>query len=510
MKLKTILYFVLALTFIHNSLICQELEVTIEIQHASCFGLNDGVATAIATGGTEPYEYIWSASADSQITQQAINLLAGTYSVTVTDNVGASVVASETISQPGELDIYFSNINHVSCNGLSDGYFIFSTYGGTPGYMYEWNDPCGGIPCGVPAGTYVITVTDSNSCVEVDSVTISQPEYVFVTSPWGGTICNGESFSTYVNATGGLGPYDFEWNASDNTTYYGEELNVSPTSTTTYELVVTDAMGCTNEEMEFTVTVHPDIEILSTESSADEICSGEFVSLTLDIQGGNGGPYEIQFADSDLIDLPYEYSPTETGWYVFNVIDGCGSPSEEDSIYVSVLPSPQQFPVQQMPSTGMLTSSNSGVIRILSSEIGTVYYIEHSGQTITTEIEGTGDMIEFGSNFSTGTYEIMSRKIDCGCVLRQGVVIFTNESGIDTNGYSNFKLFPNPAKDVICFEGIPKNTTFKLLDSKGSLVESGSIVDDKLNVTNLTSGSYLIVLFVDNKEISRNKFVVSY
>ena len=63
-----------------------QLEVTITPYHISCFGLNNGVATAyIAMNGTPPYSYLWTPS--GQTTSAISALSAGNYSVTVTDGV---------------------------------------------------------------------------------------------------------------------------------------------------------------------------------------------------------------------------------------------------------------------------------------------------------------------------------------------------------------------------------------------------------------------------------------
>ena len=77
----------------------------------SCFGLSDGNATVLATGGNSPYNYSWN-TVPTQKTATATNLSAGNYSVTVTDNNGCFATTSVQILQPpngfcGE--VYFPN-----------------------------------------------------------------------------------------------------------------------------------------------------------------------------------------------------------------------------------------------------------------------------------------------------------------------------------------------------------------------------------------------------------------
>ncbi len=78
---------------------------------ASCFGLSDGTATALAIGGNPPYVYSWN-TVPIQNNATATNLAAGNYTVTVTDNNGCTAFTSVQINQPpngscGE--VYFPN-----------------------------------------------------------------------------------------------------------------------------------------------------------------------------------------------------------------------------------------------------------------------------------------------------------------------------------------------------------------------------------------------------------------
>ncbi len=78
---------------------------------ATCFGLNDGSATAIASGGIAAYAFSWN-TVPVQNTATAINLLAGNYTVSVTDNNGCRASAMVLIAQPppGSCgDVYFPN-----------------------------------------------------------------------------------------------------------------------------------------------------------------------------------------------------------------------------------------------------------------------------------------------------------------------------------------------------------------------------------------------------------------
>ncbi len=98
-------------------IILDGLSVTMVVVPVSCYGYHDGTATAVATGGTEPYSYLWNDPA-AQTTPTAFNLSAGIYSVTVTDSVGTTVIVTDTITQPEEVIPVFAPIAALCQNTI--------------------------------------------------------------------------------------------------------------------------------------------------------------------------------------------------------------------------------------------------------------------------------------------------------------------------------------------------------------------------------------------------------
>jgi len=150
------------------------LAVTAVATDPLCFG-NGGIATAEATNGTPPFTYLWSPG--GQTTAGISDLPGGTYSVTVTDSDGCSVSDTITISEPPLL-VADAGIDTTICFGL---YYPIggnpTGSGGTPPYHYAWAeipyvDIANPVIDALISTTYHVTVTDTNGCVQMDSVII--------------------------------------------------------------------------------------------------------------------------------------------------------------------------------------------------------------------------------------------------------------------------------------------------------------------------------------------------
>jgi hypothetical protein len=93
--------------------------VTLTVTPLSGNGANDGKLTASTTGGTAPYTYLWSNGAT---TSMISNLVAGSYSVTVTDANGCTDTETGVISEPACIgDRVWMDMDRDGCQEGTEG-----------------------------------------------------------------------------------------------------------------------------------------------------------------------------------------------------------------------------------------------------------------------------------------------------------------------------------------------------------------------------------------------------
>ncbi|WP_051951669.1 MBG domain-containing protein [Flavobacterium sp. ASV13] len=251
--------------------------------NVACHGASTGLATVSASGGTGTYRYSWSPSGGSDAT--ASGLSTGNYTVTVTDDNNCTATQNFIITEPNTIVITPSQTN-ASCKGTANGSAIASVTGGAGNYTYQWS-PSGGTNAsatGLAAGTYTVTVTDTNFCTATQSFTITEPDKLVASKGSQTNIASRGTAtgSATVNVTGGTGPYYYSWAPSGGTSATATGLSAG-----SYTVTVTDDNTCTATQS-FTIT-EPDELIASKVSQTNIACHGAATgSATVSVTGGTG------------------------------------------------------------------------------------------------------------------------------------------------------------------------------------------------------------------------------
>ncbi|PCH91959.1 MAG: hypothetical protein COB85_08640, partial [Bacteroidetes bacterium] len=208
-----------------------------------CNGDATGSATVESVTGTPPLTYLWDDSG-TQTTMTATGLVAGTYTVYVSDSLGYTDTAMVTITQPNAISSSV-NVTDVLCKGGATGAVDVTTIGGNTPYTFAWSSSeTSEDISNVIIGTYTLLITDGNGCTHNDTAMVNEPLVALssssvVTEP----LCNGGADGMVdITPAGGTTPYTFMWSNSETT----EDL--ASLSTATYSVTVTDSNGCTFSE----------------------------------------------------------------------------------------------------------------------------------------------------------------------------------------------------------------------------------------------------------------------
>lgn len=341
----------------------QPLSLTTAQTNLTCHQSDDGTATVNATGGTVPYSFTWSPNVSS--TFSATALAAGNYDVTVTDNNGCTINSIFVITEPAQLNTSETHIN-VLCNGNSTGSITVAASGGTPGYTYTWtpNVSTSDSATNLAAGAYTIVVTDSNFCTTTQTVTVTEPTLLTVTSVPTDVLCFGGSDGIIdATATGGTPTYTFS--ATDGTNNYnsanGQFSNLTAGS---YTVLVTDVNSCSATTA---VVVNEPIALSAVVGVTPATCYHYTDGVITTTTAGGTPIYSYQFSDGSN-NSTGTLSGLSAGVYALTITDanGCtltdsATITEPDSLTLTVTPSPVEVKLGNSLQLSTATNANGNV-----------------------------------------------------------------------------------------------------------------------------------------------------
>ncbi|MEM6964004.1 MAG: choice-of-anchor L domain-containing protein [Bacteroidota bacterium] len=217
-----------------------------------CYGENTGTLNLTITGGDAPYLFTWSNGANTPTLEE---IPAGTYSITVTDINGCSVVGTQEVRQPAEPLTADIDTENVSCFGGFDGAIYFFPSGGTQPYTYSLdgiNFNGSPVQIGLYAGDYnEVWIQDVRGCrVALPPVTIVEPPAPEVNLGPDTTIIFGNPVYLNPTITNAVGVITYDWTPKNDGYLVCDDcqppvLVDSLDSQTSYELTITDERGCT-------------------------------------------------------------------------------------------------------------------------------------------------------------------------------------------------------------------------------------------------------------------------
>ena len=261
------------------------------------------------SGGTGSLNYFWinaSGSPDS-----VYSLSEGTYYVETSDSLSCVFIDSVKVNDPDALNVSFGGfINPLTCNG-SQTIINSIISGGTAPYSILWSNSEVTSQLVVGAGTYTVDITDVNACSATNSITIIEPEELFVIGSFVPATCN-QGASASVTHYGGTDPVSFIWSNGEVTS------SASGFTEGDHWVLVTDSCGDTSM-YEFTVIDY----ILETSiyhtNNPQNFAEVEVVNSTV------GPPFNYQWYDENMDQIAGETNPLIEdlceAWYFVTTTD---------------------------------------------------------------------------------------------------------------------------------------------------------------------------------------------
>ncbi len=350
------------------------------ITDVKCYGEANGEIDITVTGGTGPYNYLWSPSGSGLATDEdQVGLLAGDYHVTVTDaHTCINNDSTFTVNQPSAL-LVDGDVTPVSSNGAGDGAIDITASGGTPPYGYSWTGPDSFSSTdeditGLDGGNYIVEVTDANLCDTSKQFSVPEPGVLVVDAEAVlHVLCNGgNDGKIVVTATGGVRPYTYQWSPNSSVT---DSFAVNLTAGK-YYITVTDA-SMVSEIDSATVTQPAALSVQLT--AYDAVCYGDCNGrIEVTVSGGTP-PYSYSWSGPDgYASTDKDISGLCPGSYTVTVTDANGC----QKINNTSVGEPSPYNVIITPTIPSCPGDNDGEIDITVTGATSPYaYLWSNGQT---------------------------------------------------------------------------------------------------------------------------------
>ncbi len=442
------------------------------VTNVTCNNGTNGFAGLAPSGGAGSNTYVWTPNVST--TTSASGLAAGNYSCLITDANGCTLTKNMTVTQPSAF-IVSNSITNNACNGQSIGATSVVVTGSTAPYTYNWsNGGTSNSTTGLAAGTYTCTITDANSCVTTEVVTITQPTILSAITSSTNVSCNsGSNATATVNVSGGTSGYTYSWTPSGGTGATASGLVAG-----SYTCNVTDANGCTTSQ-NFTLT-EPSV-LAATSSSNDVNCNGAATGSASVSPSGGTASYTYSWAPSGGT------AATATGLTAGNY--SCMITDANSCVVTELvtIAEPTAIAVTQSSTNVACNTGTNGSASVsVNGGIAPYTYLWSNGGTTDTE-----------NNLTAGNY-ICTITDANGCDVQS---LFTITS---PNTITSTVSVTNP----ICFGG-EGSATINSTGGTGTLSYSWSSGGNGPVESNLYAGTYSVITTDDNGCTSQELVVIT-
>lgn len=535
------------------------IQIQIDQTNVSCFGGSDGSLAIEIGNGVEPFQYDWDIGGN---TNEIDNLKAGTYTLTVQDAIFCEAEFVYQITQPDSLEQKLLNIETLPCFGDKTGRIKTTTIGGTAPFKYLWNHGAATDDIsGLGSGKYALQVTDANDCIAtLDTIELIEPKELLlsVDSISTASCRRRQDGAIYLHLEGGTSPYDYFWRRAESDTLIASNIFAG-----NYGFTAVDQNGCKKSIPGIDVSFTNQSTSTSILQLKDNLCPEDSVAiiavqalegaLPINYNWSNGHVLNRHTLSDTIRNLP-------SGQYKVTITDaeGCVSTSQIQEISNIVNFGHQVTTLQ----TNICKGDSNGVIGITVTggtedydylwsngattpaigklpngwydvsvmdqnncayEINNILIFSESNLTLVIDKTNTTDGLNNGTidihpsqgiapiniqwdpdslsgfnieDLAIGIYNATVTD-SLGCLIDSTIVIDKSSSIIDKNDRVN--IFPNPTSEMLFIENWTGEQEAIFVNSLGEIAAKKQIREGGIDVNNMPSGYYILLLNNDTK-----------
>lgn len=432
--------------------------------------LLDGTASVAATGGTQPYTYLWATTAGSQTTATATGLGLGTYGVLITDNSGCVFDTLVSVDTNQVFNVGLSAVSD-SC-AMQTGQALATVSGNGINLQYLWSTgdtlP---LVTNLFSGTYAITVTDSTGCVVETQIAVPGTPLFSLTPSETDATCQNADGSADVAVAGNGGPFTYLWDAAA-----GNQTDSLATALTpgTYGITVTDGFGCTN--VTSVVIAGQPLPVLDFFVEDVNCFAGSDGEISLNVSTGQQ-PYTYAWATGDGTSSVDNLTASD---YLCTVTDANGC----IAIGGATVLQPLEL-VVTIDSTMDALSGCEGYAQLGIAGGTLPYTINWSNGTTGPIVDNLCDSVTLTAIVEDGL----------GCMDTVSTFIAGPNGIAQLSAAASFTMYPNPAQAMVSFQssGAPIHEVY-VLNVLGSVVLQKRFAagETQLMVSELPVGTYVV------------------
>jgi len=337
----------------------QPLSIPNVVDSVVCFGQANGQIVVTPQGGTTPYTYAWTSSADTDSIETGLG--AGNVTVTVTDSNLCFLDSTFTVYEPAQFT-YTTDSQNSNCNQPDGWATVVGFAGGTGTYAYQWDAAAANqvtdTAFNLIPGNYDVTITDGNLCDTIITITVGNNPSVVLDSLVGlDPLCNGDlNGEVEVFASGGTGVLQY---SIDGGALQADSVFTGLAGATTYLFTVEDAVGC--QDTMSTILVEPTLLVLDSITSTDVVCNGDDDGTINVYATGGTGTLNYSIDNGVTYGASSNFTGLAPGTYYVWVQDG-NNCTVNDSV---VIAEPQPLSIPNLVDSVICYGTATGSVQTL-------------------------------------------------------------------------------------------------------------------------------------------------